>query len=153
MNFVVAVDGSDASDAALDHAVEMAGRLDATLTVVYAVDPAVQVDGSTDRDTDVGQPAGGADDAIVTESPDDAEARGERIVEAAATRASEAGLTVETELVYGDPIEAIPAFLEGTDVDGLFVGHRGLSERAEAALGSVSKALVERSPVPVTVVR
>jgi nucleotide-binding universal stress UspA family protein len=149
MNLVVAVDGSDSSDAALDHAVEMTQRLDATLTVVYAVNPDVRVEGGSD----VGDPVRTADDAIVQESVEDAEARGERILDAAAKRAETAGVDVTTELLYGDPVEAIPEYAEGEDVDALYVGHRGLSERAEAVLGSVAKALVERSPVPVTVVR
>jgi len=37
-------------------------------------------------------------------------------------------------------------------VDGLVLGHRGLSEYAEQRMGSVAKDMLGRSPVPVTVV-
>jgi nucleotide-binding universal stress UspA family protein len=153
MNFLVAVDGSDASDAAVDHVAELAERLDARVTVVHAVDPSVVVEGG---DEPVSYTE--ADDMIVQEPVEDAEARAQAVLDAAAERLREADVDVETVLLYGDPIEAIPDYAGAgedgeTPFDGLFVGHRGLSERYESMVGSVAKALVEHSPVPVTVVR
>jgi nucleotide-binding universal stress UspA family protein len=153
MNFLVAVDGSDASDAAVDHAIEIAGALGASLTVVHAVDPGVVIEGAVEPVSYTE-----ADDVIVQEPIEDAEARAEVMLDAAAERVREAGVDVETVVLYGDPVETIPEYADGgedgeTPFDGLFVGHRGLSERYESMVGSVAKALVERASIPVTVVR
>ena len=52
-----------------------------------------------------------------------------------------------------DPATVVPDYAAAESFDGLFVGHRGLSERYENLVGSVAKAILERSSVPVTVVR
>jgi len=147
MKFLLAVDGSDASDAALDHVVELARGLDASVTVVHAVEPGVIVDGHGPADGPI------AGDQLVSEAIGDAEARAERIVDEAVARLESAGVDAEAELLYGDPTDVIPDFAAAESFDGLFVGHRGLSERYESLVGSVAKAIVERSSVPVTVVR
>jgi len=149
MKFVVAVDGSDASDRALDHAVAMAAAAGGELTVVHAVDPDVYDTGGPDPEGDRSE----AERRLIVEDVEDAENRGEEILEDAAERAGDAGLAVETELLYGNPVETVPSFATGEGYDGIFVGHRGLSEREERVLGSVAKGLVERAGVPVTVVR
>jgi nucleotide-binding universal stress UspA family protein len=148
MRFLVAVDGSASSDDALAYTLDLAGRVGAAVTVVTAVEPAVVVEGG-DREVSYTE----ADDRIVQESYEEAEDRASEYLEEAAERAAEAGIEVETELLDGDPVEAIPAYAEEAAVDALFVGHRGLSDRVESMVGSVAKGLVERSPVPVTVVR
>lgn len=151
MKFVVAVDGSGESDRALDHAAEMANATDASLTVVHSVDPDVYDTGGQD-------PVAGLSDAeprLVVESVEDAEQRGERILEDATERIAETApdVPVETDILYGDPVETVPEFATTGGYDGIFVGHRGLSEPHERVLGSVAKAIVERSSLPVTVVR
>jgi nucleotide-binding universal stress UspA family protein len=148
MTLLVAVDGSTASDHALAHATDLAARLDTDLLVVHAVEPAVV-------DLGGGEPDGFDEtaDRLVAEAVADAETDAERVLDAAAERAREAGVDVETELLYGPPLSVIPDVTEREAVEGLFVGHRGLSERYEGLVGSVAKGLVERSHVPVTVVR
>jgi nucleotide-binding universal stress UspA family protein len=139
MRLLVAVDGSEQSDGALAHAVELVEAAGGSLAVVHAVDPAAhEVEGAT----------GG--DRLVVEDEADAEARAERILDDAAARVE--SVPVTTELLHGDPREAIPEFAAEEGFDGIVVGHRGLSERRERVLGSVAKSLVERSTVPVTVV-
>ncbi|MFB6138893.1 MAG: universal stress protein [Halosimplex sp.] len=149
MRFAVAVDGSSESDRAIDHAVEMATATGASLTALHSVDPDVYDLGGDEP------PAGSADfeDRLVVESVEDAERRGERLLAAAVERAGDAGIDVEGELLYGDPVATIPDFAASEGYDGVFVGHRGLSDEHERVLGSVAKGLVERSSVPVTVVR
>jgi nucleotide-binding universal stress UspA family protein len=141
MRLLVAVDGSEQSDGALAHAAHLAEATGGSLTLVHAVDPAVQeVTGADPHDGD----------RLVVEDETAAETRAERILDDAA--ASVAGVAVTTELLHGDPREVIPEFAAAERFDGIVVGHRGLSERRERVLGSVAKSLVERSPVPVTVV-
>lgn len=148
MKFVAATDGSDSSERAVDHAIELALAADASLTLVHAVEPSVYSEGGV-------QPPEGFSDAdrrLVAEDVDDAGERGERILENARDRAADRGVTVDTELLYGDPEKEIPAFADADGFDGIFVGHRGLSGRAEEVMGSVAKGIVGRAPVPVTVV-
>jgi len=149
MKFAVAVDGSSASDRAIDRAAEMAAAADATLTLVHSVDPDVYDTGGTDSVTDPPDP----EQQLIMESVADAEDRGQRLVDEAVERVRDRGLDANDQLLYGAPVETIPQFAAEEGFDGIFVGHRGLSEAHERALGSVAKGLVEQSSVPVTVVR
>lgn len=148
MTFLVAVDGSKASTRALEHATDLAARLGEDLLVVQAVEPAI-------IDTGGGEPADFEDTAgrLVAQAVEDAEAKAEQVLEKAAAYVEGEGVAVETELLYGAPLQVIPDLTEREAVDALFVGHRGISERYEGFVGSVAKGLVERSVVPVTVVR
>jgi nucleotide-binding universal stress UspA family protein len=148
MTFLVAVDGSDASDNALEYATDLAAKLDVGLLVVQAVEPAV-VDIGGDEPTGFDDAAG----RLVAEAVEDAEGQAMEVLEAAEAHAQAAGVDVETELLYGPPIQTIADVTDRADVTALFVGHRGLSRRYEGLVGSVAKGLVERSRVPVTVVR
>lgn len=148
MHFVVCVDGSEQSDLALDHAVHLADATDGELTVVHAVDPQVyeQRGAGPIRDRP------DADQHFVVEAVEDAEARGEEILAEAV--ASVGDVPAEDVLLYGNPVEAVVDYVAKHvgEVDGVVVGHREVSERLERVLGSVAKGLIERSPVPVTVV-
>lgn len=143
----MAVDATPDSDRALDHGQELARAAGADLVLVHAVAPNVQ--------ETVGEPVSGPEevgDRLVMEGTDDAEERGAEILAAAANRVA-ADIEVETELLYGSPAAAITEFAETTEADGILVGHRNLSEEQERLVGSVAKRLIERSSVPVTVVR
>ncbi|WP_276257377.1 universal stress protein [Haloglomus litoreum] len=146
MKFVVAVDGTPGSERVLDHAAALAGAADADLVLVHAVNPSVYevMDGPV-RD------GSNAEERLLLESTEDAEQRGEKLLERAA--AGIEGLRVETELLYGSPATAIADYADEVGADGVFVGHRDLSEEQERMLGSVAKRLVDNSPAPVTVVR
>lgn len=148
MTFLVAVDGSDASDNALAHATALAAKVDTDLLVVHAVEPAV-VDIGGDEPTGFDDAAG----RLVAEAVEDAEDAAETVLQEATEYVTNAGVDVETEVLYGPPVQSIADVTTRSDVTGLFVGHRGLSERYEGLVGSVAKGLVERSQVPVTVVR
>ena len=147
MEYLVAVDGSEPSTHALEHAIEFASRADAALCVVYAVEPRVLVDGEeAPTNAAVGQ-------RIYTEDLEMAEDRGEDVLADARETAAAAGLSVETELLYGDPVDSVAEYAESEGVDGIVVGHRGLSGQVERMVGSVAKGLVEHATVPVTVVK
>ena len=150
MNYLVAIDGSTESEIALEHALELAAAIGdtASVTVVHSVDPEVHGEEGVPADADVTD----TDGLIVVESVEDAEERAMELLDDAVAFAAERGHDVETELLYGDPAEAIGSFAESSEFDGLFVGHRGLDERYEELLGSTAKRLIERATVPVTVV-
>ncbi|MFB6302432.1 MAG: universal stress protein [Haloferacaceae archaeon] len=148
MRLLVAVDGSDPSEAALEHALSLAEATGGAVTAVHAVDPSVYATTGDD-------PGGGPEERasrFVVESTADAEERGRRLLAEATDAGDEADVPVATELLRGDPREVIPAMAERDGFDELVVGHRGLPDHQERVLGSVAKSFVERSTVPVIVV-
>jgi nucleotide-binding universal stress UspA family protein len=147
MKFVVALDGSEPANRALDHAVALASATGGSLSVVHAVVQDVAVAGE-----DPMASLSEAEERIVAEGPDRAEERGQRILDEALERTGEAGVDATGELLYGDPVQSVPAYAEEVGADGIVVGHRGLSERAESLVGSVAKGITEASSVPVTIV-
>jgi len=148
MQFLVAFDGSDEAERALGYAVDLTAAVGGRLTVVHVVDPAVHEDGGSEPIETLGD----ADGRLVIESPEVAEERGLRLLDEATELAADLGEDVATELLYGDPAEAITDFADSGEFAALFVGHRGLSAHAERLLGSVAKGVVERARLPVTVV-
>ena len=148
MKLLVAYDGSRQAKNALEYATTMADALDASVTIVYVVDPAVHDLGGSGPVSTFAE----ADERLVMESLVDAEQRGMDILGDAARRAELADEDIETELLYGRPGAEIAEFAESR-FDGIYVGHQGWSGRSGELLGSVAKTLVERATVPVTVVR
>ncbi|MFB6104937.1 MAG: universal stress protein [Halobacteriaceae archaeon] len=149
MKFLVAVDGSDASDDALAYATDIADAMDAQITAVHAVNPAVFEEAGTDPIESFAE----ADRSLIMQSVEDAEERGLDILAEAEKFAADLGTTIEMELLHGPPVRAITDYAEDAEFDAIFVGHRGRSEHRELMLGSVAKDLVTRATVPVTVVR
>ncbi|WP_248518298.1 universal stress protein [Salinarchaeum laminariae] len=147
MQFVVCVDGSEQSDRALAHAADLVTATGGSLTVVHAVDPGVY---QRPGEGPISSRSEG-EQSLVIEAIEDAEDRGETVLSEAREAVS---VTVEEALLYGDPVEAIAEFVaDRENVDGVVVGHRTVSDRHRQMLGSVARGLIERSPVPVTVVR
>lgn len=148
MKYLVAVDGSESSIESLEYAIDLASRTSGSLVVAYAVEPRVLVEGGEEAPTnaEVGQ-------RIYTEDIEVAEERGEEVLDDARGKAEEAGVEVETALLYGDPVDSITDLADSSGVDGIVVGHRGLSDRVEGMVGSVAKGLIGHANVPVTVVK
>lgn len=149
MKLLVAADGSEESEDALAYAVDIADATDGSITLVHAVDPAVFDEGGTEPTSSFSD----ADRRLILESVEDAERRGRDVLDDAVDLAESLGADVESELVYGDPVEEIADYAESDGFDTVFVGHRGRSDRSAQIVGSVAKQLVERATVPVTVVR
>jgi nucleotide-binding universal stress UspA family protein len=149
MNILVAVDGSDESTAALERALDVADAMGGSVTVAYAVDPSVFDFGGPESLSGLSD----VDRRLIMESVEDTERRGMDVLDGAEAVAADCGRTVETELLYGDPVHVITTFAESEGFDAIYVGHRGLSERTERLVGSVAKGIVERTSITVTVVR
>jgi nucleotide-binding universal stress UspA family protein len=64
-----------------------------------------------------------------------------------------AGLAYESEVAGGDPHHALVDLAETHGCDLIVMGARGMGAPALGALGSVALAVLQHSPVPVTVVR
>ena len=136
---MVAVDGSDSSNRAIDVAAALARREKADLVIVTvaALSPPAarrefqRVEGS---------------------AADPSETASEAVLMDAEQRAGWADVKARTNLVWGDPAEAIIKAIVEEKVDAIVVGRHGHSQLAGLLLGSVSQKLVSLSPCMVTVV-
>lgn len=134
---LVALDGSPLATDALDHTLAVFPDADITvLNVSVPLDAMMSESGVLDDDVE-----------------EDERERAERIVGEATERADERGATVTTTTEEGRPAETIVAYAEDHDIDHVVMGSHGRSELSRVLLGSVASSVVERSPVPVTVVR
>jgi nucleotide-binding universal stress UspA family protein len=136
-NIMIATDGSEPAAEALEVAIDLARETGATLHVLSVRPPRA-----------VGR--GGAGPALVEveelHGPD-------HIAEAAAEHAREAGIVAVPHSAHGDVVTSIAEAATAFNAELLVVGSRGMGSLSGAVLGSVSHALVRRSPVPVTIVR
>lgn len=135
-------DGSKGVDRAIDHAVDAAGRYDATLHVLYVVDSDVVNAYSGDEFVD------GAEGASET-----LEELGREALAAVAAHAEEADVETVTELVYGVPHERILAYIDDEDVDLTVMGSKTRSGDYRRMLGSVTERVSRQSTAPVSIVK
>jgi nucleotide-binding universal stress UspA family protein len=136
MNLIAhATDGSDEARAALDLAIELCKETGASLAVISVKPPLHAGKGISLPISEVEEPQGV-----------------EHIAAASADVARAAGLKVEVHTPHGDPATEIAAIADGLGADLLVVGSRGFGAVHGALVGSVSRALMKRSKVPVTVV-
>lgn len=135
-SIVIATDGSDSAEQAFAFAVDLAQTTGAALHVVAVRPPLVPSRCA-------------APPVLEIEGHHGAE----RIASTAASRARELGVETYVHVTSGEPAPTIAALAEDLGGDLLVVGSRGLGAFSGALLGSVSRALVRRSRVPVTVVK
>jgi nucleotide-binding universal stress UspA family protein len=134
---LIATDGSDPAGQALDVAIDLARETGAALAVLSVRPP---------------RPAGrgGVGPAMLEIEEHDGP---QHIAEAAAQHAREAGIVATPHSAQGDVVTCIADAATALGAELLVVGSRGHGSLSGAVLGSVSHALVRRSPVPVTIVR
>ncbi|WP_435318889.1 universal stress protein [Haloarchaeobius sp. TZWSO28] len=136
-HILVPVDGSDASEHAAEHAIDLANRYDAKLTVMHVVDDDLL-------------PLDARSHQLVERLEEEATGIVTEVVE----WATEGGITtVEEHIVRGSPAEQILATIEDGDVDLVVLGSHGRSGIDKFLMGSVSERVVRQSPVPVLTVR
>jgi nucleotide-binding universal stress UspA family protein len=141
-NFMVAVDGSDASNRAIDAAAELAKNAGGTLTIVSAAAPL-----SNEQQNELRRLDSELTDAI------DVLAR--QTLREAETRAGWSGLPstrIKGIFRWDDPAQMIIGCIMSEKVDAVVVGRRGRGQLAGLLLGSVSQKLATLSPCPVIVV-
>ena len=135
---VVGVDGSAASDAALEFAIEEAALRGASLRIVCAweIPSSVAVGG-----------------VFPTEMFEAFPEEAQDIVNKALARVTElkSSVTSEGRIVEGHPAEVLLKEAEGADL--LVVGSRGRGGFGSLLLGSVSQQIVHHATGPVVVVR
>jgi nucleotide-binding universal stress UspA family protein len=139
---VIATDGSDDSEAALESGIEFARAAGATTSLVYVRPAPRPVIGDALHERRVEAEVQAAWAAI------DAAA-----IDAAVVRAAEVGVEMEAEVLEGDAAEQILQLARERDADLIVVGSRGHGALARAVLGSVSHAIVHEADCPVLVVK
>jgi nucleotide-binding universal stress UspA family protein len=137
---LIAIDGSPASDEAVEFGVELAAEQNAAVIFVHVV-----------RLLDIvpmtcfGMAAGARSHEVTEEEK-------QPLVEAKAA-AEHQGVHVTAKLLIGDAVDEIVACADNLDVDLIVIGSRGHGELTSALLGSVSRGVVSESKRPVVIVR
>jgi nucleotide-binding universal stress UspA family protein len=137
-SILVAIDGSPAAMTALEEAIDLARSDGARLTLISVAAPP--------RWRYSGPPY------VPYPTEHDLEREARDVVERAEALVP-ADLSVCTVVRAGDPVAAIVARAEAGGHDLVVVGSRGLGPLRSLVLGSVSRAVIARSPVPVLVAR
>ena len=132
---LVPTDGSDQSDVALDHALELSRKHGSEVHILYVAD--------TNRDSLTMQ-GGNIVDAL--------EREGDRVVSEAADRAA-VGTDVVEEVLAGDPVKTILDYAESVDADVVVMGTHGRRGLDRVLLGSTTERVVRLSPIPVLTIR
>lgn len=135
--FLVAIDGSEGSDAAIDEALELAHEVDAQVTFAFVRRPPSSLLGSPYYEHLLCSELGIA----------------RTVTDAARRKAWEAGVGTRTEILEGDPVDEILSFADNRGADLIVMGSRGRGAFAGALLGSVSSAVVQHASVPVLVAK
>lgn len=137
---MIAVDGSDLALDAVRHGIALVrrGGLQATLVLGHVQEEASFMELAT-RGADMVA-------AASVEAAQDLMASAVALVDAA-------GVPYETEIGLGAVAATLVDMVERCGCDALIIGARGLGGLRGTLLGSVSQALVQQSPVPVTVVK
>ncbi len=129
-------DGSEGASAVFEHVLDVAARHGATVHVLYVVD--------TTHDT-VTRVSGALADTL--------EREGETLVETAAERAADRGVSTATAVVRGGVPERITEYATEQDVDLIAMSTHGRTGLSRVLLGSVTERVVRAAPVPVLTIR
>ena len=135
--FLVAIDGSAGSDAAIDEALELARESGAHVTFAFVRRPPSALLGYPYYERLLRNELTTARDAL----------------EAASGKALSAGVESSFEVLEGDAIDEIVSLADNRGVDLIVMGSRGRGAFAGALLGSVSSGVVQHANVPVLVAK
>ncbi|MFD1633895.1 universal stress protein [Haloplanus ruber] len=136
-NILVPTDGSDASAAAVEHAVDLADRYDAHIYALYVVDS-------------------GSYGVLGESTPTVVEAlreEGSQAVTSVEGTAADAGVEVDTAVVEGAVHRSILDHADEVGADLIVMGTHGRQGIDRYLLGSVTERIVRSSSVPVLTVR
>jgi nucleotide-binding universal stress UspA family protein len=140
MKLLVATDGSPASLAAAQHALDLVrAGLKARFVVANVQDHPSLYEVATAHDPEVL-------DRVI-------QAAGEHALEATAALFSAAGLAFEREVGAGDPAQVLIEIAQRHHCSAIVMGARGQGALRAGLLGSVSQSVLQRASVPVTLVK
>jgi nucleotide-binding universal stress UspA family protein len=139
---LLSTDGTVASDEAESHAIDLAAEHGADLHVLYVVDEDVVTAYSGDEYVDEAE---GPEHGL--------EELGEETLTEIESRASDAGVDVETAMRHGQPEETIVDYADDQDTDLLVLGTKRRPDEYRALLGSVTDRVLRLTTRPATVVK
>ncbi|MGB9741460.1 MAG: universal stress protein [Candidatus Bathyarchaeia archaeon] len=142
---LVAIDGSEHADKALDFALDMAEKYSATITLVNVFQvPTVGY---------LGEPF--AYPALLAEFTNELKGIHEQILSKALKKSEELkpNLKISTVLKEGRPSDKIVETAKEGNFDLIVMGHRGLGKVKEFFLGSVSDRVADEAHCPVLIVK
>jgi nucleotide-binding universal stress UspA family protein len=133
-HILVGVDGSDESKRAARYGLELATRVDASVTAVHVVEQGTL--------------------ELTQGSSEASELHEERAAVLAELEAiaDEVGQAIETELLEGNPAKRLTAYGNETDADLVVLGRQGISGVKRRLLGGTTEQVLYRSEQPVFVV-
>jgi nucleotide-binding universal stress UspA family protein len=129
-------------DRAIDHAIDLADRYDATLHVLYIVDTETYSSYSGDEYVHEFE---GLESAL--------EQAGEEAIEAIVEAADAAGVETTAVVRHGVPHEEILAYADEVDVGLTVIGSKNRPGEYRRLLGSVAERVARMADRPVTVVK
>jgi nucleotide-binding universal stress UspA family protein len=135
-NILVAYDGSDHSQKALDLAVKIAGCSAGKLKVLFAFDKVPTIFG----------------DDETAHFIERAMSKGRDVLGAATAQLREAGVEFSTAIVEGPAAEAILRIAQAEGCDLIIMGSRGRGMVQGLLLGSVSYRVLHHAQIPVLIV-
>lgn len=154
---LVAFDGSEGSQAALDHAAEITAQHHAQLYIVHAVKERRSVSsrpmyampyGSSDSGSYLGTP----ESAYPEEAP--LKKDSVALVEKAKKKLKLPASRVHTGILYGgEPAREICEFASVNEINLIVMGNRGLHGVRKLMLGSVSQRVAQHAHCPVLIVK
>lgn len=133
-NVLVPTDGSEGASRGLDHALELAAAVDATVHLLFVVD-----------ERRFHTPAFGSDELAV----EAVEERGLDVLEEAEGRCASAGVPAVTVCRRGYPHREILDYVEQNDVDAVVMGRHGTAAHGYPHLGSSTERVIREGRVPV----
>jgi nucleotide-binding universal stress UspA family protein len=136
---LVAVDGSDNSFRALDHAIFLAKKAEAHLTAMHVVEnpPTVYVESQK----------------LLNELLTKYKAESAKVLDRCKQAAEKSGVNIETVLAEGDPATNIVGYAQREGFDLVVIGSRGLGKFKEMVLGSTSSKVLHHTKSAVLIVR
>ena len=137
-DILLATDGSDPADAAVDHGLSLAAATGARVHALSLVD--------------LGGVGAGAEDAPVLELRDYLQQAAEGAVADVADRAAAADVEAVTEVRDGEPVSGLLDYADEQGVDLLVVGTHGRRGVDRLLLGSTTERLLRRAERPVLAV-
>jgi nucleotide-binding universal stress UspA family protein len=146
-NVLVAVDGSENSDRALDFALDLAEKFGASITILNVSESlAMSAFPQESAAYPSGSTAAFAKDLRAIQN----EVMSKSVSHA---RAAKPNLPVSSMLKEGDPaLEIVNAAMDG-GFDVIVVGHRGSGKMRERLLGNISEKVAHNAPCPVVIVK
>lgn len=136
---LIPVDGSDVAYRALDAALFLSKKLGSKITAINVMEniPTVFIQSQK----------------ILDELLEARKNESQKILEKCSLNAAQKGITINTNLLEGNPASVILDFSQREKYEVIIIGRRGMGNFKELLLGSVSSKVLHHSSCPVLLMR